>query len=997
MKGSPARRRAHLDAFAAALDPQYAAAARDLQAALRQRNAQLLAVRHGASPRGAGPVGRAVRAGRRWSWAAAAAIWSPSSRRASPPPPPALAPAGRAASPCSSSPSSTASGTTRRPCVDELRARRPGEMQRGLSLFGPHRDDLRFLEVGARRRRGRGERAADEDDAEQAAGRVAAFVPGRLRPVQLPRGGRDLRLFGSQGEQRAAVLALLLAEQQLAAARTGEQGTLFLDDVMSELDDARRRLLVRMLSSAGQAIITTTNRHYFTEDELAEATVIELPLEGLAAGRWAAASAAVAAGRPATTARRSTSREGAALTRATTHRRDPGPGARRAWRRATRRARTAPGRAPPASRSRAARARGASPAACSPSSAPRRCGRNELTYLGGQILRRMDEVAPGHPVKRLRFVVGRGAPRQEDEASDGEELRPRTRGPRRPDLHEARAQAEGVRDERLRAAIEARLADVTEEDPRRPSAAAPLEVDKNRRFAALLCGRSGSLSRPHRSGILTQAGYSPAFRTPVPPLGTLRGRVKKSHYDAQDIQVLEGLEPVRERPGMYIGSTGPRGLHHLVYEVVDNSVDEALAGYCTGIMRHHQPRQLRHRRRRRPRHPRRHHGEVRQAGRRDRAHHAARRRQVRRRRLQGLRRPARRRRLGRQRPLRVARARHLRRRLSLAPALRARRAGRRAREEGEARQGRAHRHHGVVHGRPRHLRGGRLRLPRARAAPARDGLPHQGPAHRAQRRARRRRERRLPVRGRHPGLRRLHQPREGRHPPQHHLPRERDRRRRRRGRDAVELVLQRVHLHVRQQHQHHRGRHAPLRLPQRRSRAPSTTTRARRASSRRRKRTSRGEDVREGLTALISVKLATRSSRARPRRSSATPRSAALVETAVNAKLAEFLEENPSEARQIVEKAINAARARNAARKARDLTRRKGLLEGSTLPGKLADCSIKDPASARSTSSRATRPAARPSRRATAASRPSCRCAARSSTSRRRASTRCSPTTRSSR
>ena len=242
VKGSPARRRAHFDAFAAGVDPAYAAALHDLQEALRQRNAQLARVREGGDPASLDPWDRQVArsslelTARRRSLVTALAVRFAEYAAA-------LAPYGGVYE---------LALVTQLDEIDDseeafvaaLVSRRRGDVARAVTCFGPQRDDLRLAEV----------RTAD----------AGGF----------PR--RDLRLFGSQGEQRAAVLALLLAERAVAAELTGDVGTLLLDDVMSELDDARRRLLVRTLSAGGQAIVTTTNRHYFTDAELTGAHVVSL-------------------------------------------------------------------------------------------------------------------------------------------------------------------------------------------------------------------------------------------------------------------------------------------------------------------------------------------------------------------------------------------------------------------------------------------------------------------------------------------------------------------------------------------------------------------------------------------------------------------------------------------------------------------------------------------------------------------------------------------------
>ncbi len=107
-----------------------------------------------------------------------------------------------------------------------------------------------------------------------------------------------------------------------------------------------------------------------------------------------------------------------------------------------------------------------------------------------------------------------------------------------------------------------------------------------------------------------------------------------------------------------------------------------------------------------------------------------------------------------------------------------------------------------------------------------------------------------------------------------------------------------------------------------------------------------GEDVREGLAAVISVKLRDPQFEGQTKTKLGNPFMRGLVEQTVNAKLAEFLEENPAEAKQIIQKGIAARDARQAARKARELTRRKSALDGGSLPGKLADCQTRDPAEA---------------------------------------------------
>ena len=214
LKGPPAVRRAHLDQFVAALWPLRAENRRRYSRVLAQRNALLARIAAGRSGRGAlatwdRELASAAIALRDDRAEAVGLLVEPFVVRAE-----KLGVNGTLT--LEYRPRSEAAGEDE--LVAELEQRLDSDLERGFSGYGPHRDELAIL-----------------------------------------RDGRELRVYGSQGEQRLALLALLLAERSVLAAERGATPLMLLDDVMSELDAARRELLAQELSGGGQSVIATTD------------------------------------------------------------------------------------------------------------------------------------------------------------------------------------------------------------------------------------------------------------------------------------------------------------------------------------------------------------------------------------------------------------------------------------------------------------------------------------------------------------------------------------------------------------------------------------------------------------------------------------------------------------------------------------------------------------------------------------------------------------------
>ncbi len=415
---------------------------------------------------------------------------------------------------------------------------------------------------------------------------------------------------------------------------------------------------------------------------------------------------------------------------------------------------------------------------------------------------------------------------------------------------------------------------------------------------------------------------------------------QKSSYDAQDITVLEGLEAVRKRPGMYIGSTGPRGLHHLVYEVVDNSVDEALAGNCSRVeVTIHPDNSI----------------TVVDDGRGIPVAimekegkpavevvltvlHAG-----------GK--------FGDGGGYKVSGGLHgvgvsVVNALSEKLHIEIRRDGHvwtqdymRGAPQGPLEQGEPTDETGTIitflpdaevfetldfefstlEQRLRETafltRGLRITLTDLRAEGSKAEFHYEG--------------------GIEDFVRYLNQNKDSIQEKVVFFEADGDE-------GAVEVAMQwnssyqeSIHSFANNINTHEGGSH----LSGFRSALTGTLNRYAREKGHLREKDDAlsGDDVREGLTAVISVKLQDPQFEGQTKTKLGNPGMAGFVQNVVNRALAEFLEENPREAKRVLDKAVSAAQARAAARKARDLTRRKSALENSALPGKLADCSVRDP------------------------------------------------------